>query len=107
VKYTCFRGPSLKKTKAGTLLAFASAGRKVSSSNSDCDSGDVHVVLKRSLDQGKSWGKILTVTEHEDGHYSGGSSPIIDEENGIIHLQYDRDNKQAMYTNSSDDGLTW
>ena len=47
--YNTFRIPSLVTTSSGVVLAFAE-GRK----NSSSDSGDIDLVLKRSLDGGNS-----------------------------------------------------
>jgi sialidase-1 len=107
VKYSCFRAPALRQTPNGTLIAFAEAGRPNAAVNDDCDAGNVHIVLRRSKDEGKTWSKILSVTQHEDGHYTGGASPIVDQHTGSIHLQYDRDNNEAFYVRSDDEGLTW
>ena len=66
--YECFRIPSLLFTSKGTLLAFAE-GRGLHS-KSCADRGDVHIVLKRSTDNGKSWSS-LTVVHMETNHTIG------------------------------------
>ncbi|MEV0081330.1 sialidase family protein [Saccharopolyspora sp. NPDC050642] len=57
--YHCFRIPAVVRTKdRSTLLAFAEGRRK------DCaDTGDIDVVLKRSTDDGKTWGDIELVAD--------------------------------------------
>ncbi|MFJ6573476.1 exo-alpha-sialidase [Streptomyces sp. NPDC091292] len=112
--YTCFRIPAVVKTKAGTLLAFAE-GRV-----NDCgDAGDIDIVVKRSTDNGRTWGP-LTVVNEGAGDTHGNPAPVVDRKTGRIllaetyntgrtdgrgcsvpcdrtpHLQY-----------SDDDGLTW
>ncbi len=49
--YHTFRIPANVGTSDGTLLAFAE-GRK----NSSIDSGDIDLVLRRSHDNGLTWG---------------------------------------------------
>ena len=67
--YNTFRIPSIITTNKGTVLAFAE-GRK----NSSSDSGDIDIVLKRSKDNGKTWGEIIVV--RDDGlNVCGNPSP--------------------------------
>lgn len=59
--YQCYRIPAIVKAPNGDLLAFAEARRK------DCgDFGDVDMVLKRSTDNGKSWGKLQIAVDFGD-----------------------------------------
>ena len=55
----CFRIPTIIKTHSGTLLAFAE------NRISDCgDNGPHHaLVLRRSMDNGKTWGPMIQVVE--------------------------------------------
>ncbi|WP_371663674.1 exo-alpha-sialidase [Streptomyces sp. NBC_00280] len=111
--YACYRIPAIVRTLKGTLLAFAE-GRK-----DNCgDAGDIDIVVKRSTDDGRTWGPVQVVNDGGvDTH--GNPAPIVDRETGRIllaeswntgrgggncpvpcdrtpHLQY-----------SDDDGLTW
>jgi hypothetical protein len=54
--YHSYRIPALVRSDKGTILAFCE-GRK----NSRSDSGDIDIALRRSLDNGQTWGagKIL------------------------------------------------
>src|SRR6267378_1467064 len=54
--YHTYRIPVIVRAKNGDLLAFAE-GRK----NSATDHGDIDIVLKRSSDEGKSWGPLQIV----------------------------------------------
>lgn len=102
--YHTFRIPALIATKKGTLLAFCE-GRKTSSA----DHGDVDLVLKRSTDGGKTWGRLSLVYE-EGGTEKitiGNPCPVIDEDTGAIWLPFTRDNNDVFMTSSSDDGETW
>lgn len=111
--YSCYRIPAIVRTLKGTLLAF-SEGRR-----DNCgDAGDIDIVVKRSTDDGRTWGPLRVVNDGGvDTH--GNPTPIVDRETGRIilaqswntgrgggncpvpcdrspHLQY-----------SDDDGLTW
>lgn len=63
--YYCFRIPALLFTDRGTLLAFAEG--RGQQSGSCADHGDVHIVVKRSSDSGKTWSN-LTIVYKEDDH---------------------------------------
>ena len=54
--FNTYRIPAIVQTNKGTLLAFAEARK-----NSRSDTGDIDLVVKRSEDGGKTWGKIITV----------------------------------------------
>ena len=99
--YHTFRIPALAVSRKGTLLAFCE-GRKQSSA----DHGDIDLVLKRSFDEGKTWGPLQII--HEEGGTAritiGQPTPIVDPETGTIHLVFCRDNQQVFYTKSTDDG---
>src|SRR5437016_5025776 len=56
--YHTFRIPSVVVTKKGAVLAFCE-GRK----NSRSDTGDIDVVLKRSLDNGATWQRLQVVAD--------------------------------------------
>lgn len=70
--YQCYRIPAIVKAPNGDLLAFAEARRK------DCgDFGDVDMVLKRSSDNGKSWGKLELVVDFGENQ-AGNAAPVFD-----------------------------
>ena len=78
--YNTFRIPSIIKTKTGSLLAFAE-GRK----NNASDSGDIDIVLRRSEDNGKTWGDLIII--RDDGeNVCGNPSPVLDKKTGNIFL---------------------
>lgn len=66
--YFCFRIPALLFTSNGSLLAFAEGRGQHTRVCSD--HGDVHIVVKRSSDLGKTWSN-LTVVYTEIGHTIG------------------------------------
>ncbi|GAA2799450.1 sialidase family protein [Saccharopolyspora taberi] len=79
--YNCFRIPAVVRTQdRSTLLAFAE-GR-----NNNCDdTGDIDVVLKRSTDDGRTWGDIELVSDGA-GDTRGNPVPVVDAGSGRISL---------------------
>ncbi|MFL0086197.1 exo-alpha-sialidase [Tenacibaculum maritimum] len=110
-----FRIPSLITSNKGTLLAFADERLE----NSADVPADVNIVLRRSTDNGNTWGPSITaITSH-----SGDASTVVDKATGRIYLFYiyslhktifhaDPDTSSpnsfhTRYVYSDDDGLTW
>lgn len=116
--YEAFRIPAIVKTKKGTLLAFAEARKKRSAG----DAGDIDLVLKRSLDSGKTWESQAIVWDN-GANTCGNPVPVVDQQTGDIHLlmtwNHGEDNysdinnatghdtRRVYATRSSDDGKTW
>ena len=115
--YHTYRIPSLLVTARGRLLAFAEGRR-----NGSGDSGDIDLLLKRSIDQGKTWTPAQTVWD--DGpNVCGNPCPVVDRDTGTIWLLLtwnrgndkepeiiagrSKDTRRAFVTSSTDDGLTW
>ena len=64
--YFCYRIPALVTSTKGTLLAFAEAR------NTICrDDAEIELVMKRSLDNGKTWGELQIVVD--DGIHTVGN----------------------------------
>lgn len=115
--YSCFRIPAIVRTKKGTLLAFAEA-RKYSCS----DEGDINLVLRRSLDSGKTWSDLITVWD-DGGNTCGNPAPVVDQSTGNIYLLMTwnlgeddigeinngtgKDTRRVFIASSTDDGLHW
>lgn len=115
--YKCFRIPAVVTTNNGTLLAFAE-GRK----NGCSDTGDIDLVMKRSTDGGKTWGK-LEVLWHDEGNTCGNPSPVVDGVTGDIFLlstwnlgtdhesdiiaQKSEDTRRVFLLKSTNDGKSW
>lgn len=115
--FEVYRIPAIVKTNEGTILAFAEARRL----RSNGDSGDIDLVVKRSTDNGKTWGNQITIWD-DGSNTCGNPVPIVDDK-GRVHLLMtwnhgsDRwgaltngtgnDTRRPYYTYSDDDGLNW
>ena len=114
----CFRIPTITKTAAGTLLAFAE-NRK-----GGCgDDGTHDLVLRRSADDGATWGPLLTVRRGAvpcPGCPAAVSNPnpievtLADGTSRAVLLHYDTMNNPSASRHgldeqlwSFDDGRTW
>lgn len=116
--YNCYRIPAILKTPKGHLLAFAEARR-----NNCGDFGDVEIVMKRSVDNGKSWEGLQVVADN-GAHQAGNQAPVMDltdkrfpkgrlflfYNTGSAHEQEVREGKairEIWYKTSLDEGKTW
>lgn len=118
-KISAFRIPSLGITNKGTVLAVAD-GRVP---NSNDLPNEIHCVMRRSTNNGKSWSKLTTLLAYPDGEGTGDPSLLIDRETGKIWVfvnfagaKVGQANSQPGYGDntihtlaitSDDDGLTW
>ncbi len=78
--YACFRIPSVVQAKDGSILAFAE-GRE----NSCRDNGDVNIVMKKSIDNGKTWGPLQLIWE-DSTNTCAYPVPVVNQESGRIIL---------------------
>ncbi|MBK3626591.1 exo-alpha-sialidase [Streptomyces sp. MBT49] len=112
--YGCFRIPTVVRTKAGTLLAFAEARR----SPSCADRGAIDIVVRRSTNGGRTWGPVRVVlagsdTDAETPYTRGNPSPVADLRTGDVHLLSTSEpaepggKRLARIQHSTDDGLTF
>jgi sialidase-1 len=115
--YHTYRIPAIVATKTGTVLAFCE-GRKKGRG----DSGDIDMLLRRSTDGGKTWGKTHVVWD-DAGNTCGNPAPVVDRETGAIwllmthNLGRDREHeiiegksdgtRTIWVTHSTDDGARW
>jgi sialidase-1 len=114
--YHTYRIPALLVTPKGTLLAFCE-GRK----DSGGDAGDIDLLLKRSLDGGKTWGKAQVVWDGADT--CGNPCPVVDARTGTVWLLLTHNlggdtqekivngtakaTRTVWVAHSDDDGATW
>ncbi len=99
--YAIYRIPAIAVSTKGTVLAFAEARK-----NGPADHGDIDLVVRRSFDNGATWGPMQVI--HDDGaHTIGNPAPVVDRETGEIILLFNRDNTNVLITRSADDGATW
>lgn len=115
--YPAFRIPSLITTTKGTLLAFAEGRASLR------DHAENDIVLKRSLDGGRTWQPLQVVSE--DGTNAlGNPTAVVVRETGRVLLMYQRYAKgfdehkaepgldgpricRTWLQHSDDDGATW
>lgn len=116
--YKSYRIPAMVKAPNGDILAFAE-GRVLHAG----DFGDVDIVMKRSTDNGKTWGPLQRVAEYGELQ-AGNPAPVVDlldpeYPQGRIFLFYNTgDNhegevrkglglREVWYITSVDGGRTW
>lgn len=114
--YYSYRIPTLIKTNK-TVLAFAE-GRK----NSTSDFGDIDIVLRRSRDNGISWGPVQLIYDRDTMAVQNPVPIFLEAENKVIllfnttHLSehdilntdyHPKDQRRAYVTTSTDEGVSW
>jgi sialidase-1 len=116
--YKSFRIPAIIKAPNNDLIAFCE-GRK----NGMSDFGNIQIVMKRSNDNGKTWGAIQIVATN-DSLQTDNSAPVVDMTDpaypkGRIFLFYNTGNvsesklrrglgvREVWYKTSVDNGITW
>lgn len=119
--YFCTRVPALVTTPAGVLLAFAE-GRDRDPATGCHDVGDTDLILKRSLDGGRTWDAEPTIVVGAGDELAHGNpAPVVDAVTGRITLlhsssDWNRDraaprragfDRTVYAVHSTDGGLTW
>ncbi len=114
--YHTYRIPALALTREGTVLAFCEGRR-----DGQGDSGQIDMLLRRSVDGGATWGPLQVVSSAK-GYTTGNPAPVVDRETGTILLPLTRNRAEdtepmilrgeapprtVWITRSRDDGLTW
>lgn len=104
--YAFFRIPAMVVCNDASILAFAE-GRV----NSVEDTGDIDIVVKRSTDRGKTWGKLIVVKNDGENRCHNPVPVVL--ESGRVLLLYcwnlgAETPERTVYTIFSDDnGQTW
>ncbi|MFE7562782.1 LamG-like jellyroll fold domain-containing protein [Kitasatospora sp. NPDC057500] len=112
--YGCYRIPALVRSAAGTLLAFAEARK----SPTCADRQDIDLVVRRSTNDGRSWGPVELVLsgspDNADQPYTrGNAAPVVDATTGRILLLSTSNpatptgKRLPWIQHSDDDGRTW
>ncbi|MCX5069031.1 exo-alpha-sialidase [Micromonospora lupini] len=112
--YGCYRIPAMVKSAAGSLLAFAEARK----SPSCADRGDIDLVVRRSTNNGRTWGPIRVVltgsdTDADAPFTRGNAAPVVDETTGQIFLISTSNpvtitgDRLPWLQESDDDGISW
>ncbi|AOR34698.1 alpha-sialidase [Streptomyces fodineus] len=116
--YASFRIPAVVRTGAGALLAFCE-GRV----GSAADHGHIEIVLKRSMDGGRTWGP-LQVAARNGTDLAGNPAPVVLDTGRIllVHIRAaataaedailrgraeDAEARRVWVQHSDDDGVTW
>ena len=115
--YHTYRIPALAVTQDGTILAFCEGRR-----GGRGDSGDIDLLFKRSIDQGKTWSSQQVIWS-DSQNTCGNPSPVVDNKTGNVWLLMtwnrgddtehqiikgeSKDTRRIYVTHSSDDGFTW
>ncbi|MBP1615063.1 MAG: exo-alpha-sialidase [Bacteroidetes bacterium] len=115
--YQYFRIPAIIATNNGTILAFAEARKDGRS-----DTGNIDLVMKKSVDEGKTWGQLQVIWDDKE-NVCGNPVPVIDKESGKIILVACWNNgkdsekdliagtssamRKVFVLSSNDNGTTW
>ncbi|MDI6619648.1 MAG: sialidase family protein [Clostridiales bacterium] len=113
--YHTFRIPAIIISKKGTVLAFCE-GRK----NSGSDVGYIDILLKRSFDNGETWGNLKIIASNPPDTM-GNPCPVVDGNTGTIWLLLCKNPgdsfgslisegkapREVFVMKSTDDGETW
>lgn len=112
--YKIFRIPAMVVANNGDVLAFCEARQ-------GGDLSEIDLVLKRSKDGGKTWGKLQVVQESDSFQHLfeekneqisvGNPAPVVDrldpDHLGRIWLPFTLENDRVFVTHSDDHGTTW
>jgi sialidase-1 len=87
--YQAFRIPVIETAADGSLLAFAEA-RKRNCGDPGTENNEVHLVLKRSRDSGRTWSAMTVIENPGDSWSAANPTSVLDRRTGRIWLHYIR-----------------
>ncbi|MEA3207050.1 MAG: sialidase [Chthoniobacter sp.] len=115
--YKVYHIPGIVVTANGTVLAWCEARRK----GGDWD--DIHILLRRSTDDGKTWTEPKSIVEvpgpktknpfslrmkNVDPNDVTYNNPVlIADRDGTVHMLFCLEYMRCFYQRSSDDGASW
>jgi len=99
--YNIYRIPALVRVGGAEVLAFIE-GRQ-----SGSDAGKIDLVMKRSSDDGATWGPAQVVSSGPGDIARGNPSPVYCEETGRLLLVWCWNNLELYAQTSDDKGRTW
>ena len=98
--YATYRIPGIVATKRGVMLAYTSARQGTS------DWADIDIVMRRSTDNGRTWGASRRIAG--DGHGTTDNPiAITDYQNGSVVFLYQHNYERCYVMRSFDDGKTF
>ena len=109
---SCYRIPSIITAINGDLIA--AIDERVPSCGDLKWSRDINIVIRKSSNNGKTWGKIEKIIDYPLGQSASDPSMILDKQTNTIFLFYnymDLDNQKDIYylkyISSNDNGKSW
>ena len=109
---SCYRIPSIITATNGDLIA--AIDERVPSCGDLKWSRDINIVIRKSSDNGKTWGKIEKIIDYPLGQSASDPSMILDKQTNTIFLFYNYmnlDNQKDIYylkyISSNDNGKSW
>lgn len=118
--YRMYRIPAIETAPDGSLLAFAEA-RKYGASDPGYGKQDIDLVLKRSIDGGRTWSAMRLIEDPGELWSAANPATVVDRQTGRVWLLYLRskperstatsragtDDMQTLARWSADHGVTW
>ena len=96
-----YRIPTIVVTQKGTILAFSEARVGTPS-----DWAKMSIVMRRSLDNGKTWGPLIKVVSNEE-ETAHNMVAIVSIDSNLIHFLYTLGYRRVFYMESKDDGQSF